>query len=430
MKTFSEKRFKVLRRALPVLFAAWSVLCVASCSPAGSNVAVLWTDRPEFAFYAKYFNASQNRYKVEVFHHYFPVRRLRDSPERPDIVAASWLQGAAAREFFMPLDAFVTGDKRIDDAFYSRLLAKGNFDGVQYLLPVSFNAPLAVFADGRSRQIYSPLTIGLEEMRELGGGFNARTGAAFTRMGFSPTWDEDFLFVAAALFDASFMEAAAGRGTLAWNSANVERAADFIHGWITETNFSVQSAENFTFRFFTVPPANMVLLERVMFTYMDSAGFFTLAEDRRNNLGFRWIAERDNIPLSEGAVYLGVVRDGNAPGAADAFVRWFFDTETQRSLLERSHKFRQMETSFGIAGGFSALRPVTEQIFPRFYPDLLGKIPPEDFFSPANVLPGDWAAMKERVVLPYLRERVVQPDGDGILPLESRLAEWVRLNRF
>ena len=88
-----------------------------------------------------------------------------------------------------------------------------------------------------------------------------------------------------------------------------------------------------------------------------------------------------------------------------------------------------IETSFGIGGGFSALRPVTEQIFPRFYPDLLGHMPPENFLTPSNILPGNWLILKERVVLPYLHDRARQPDREGIYPLERRLADWQRVNR-
>jgi len=425
MRIFSEKTFGTLRRAAIAVSLALAAFCVSSCSAGGGNVAILWTDRPEFAFYAKYFNAIQDRYVVEVFHHDFPARRLAErGRDSPDIVVASWLQGVSARAFFRPLDAYVSGDNAIDDPFYAGLLAKGNIDGRQYLLPVSFNAPLAVFArNSATGQFENPFTVSLGEMMEMGGGFNARAGAAFTRMGFSPMWDDDFLFVTARLFGASFAEA----DPLTWDPAALSRATDFVREWNTQVNSGVQATDNFTFRFFTIPPANMVLTGRILFAHMDSADFFTLAEGQRNDLDFRWIAERESIPLAEDAVYLGLARRGGAPRAADAFVRWFFSAETQLSLLERSHKFRQMETSFGIAGGFSALRPVTEQIFPRFYPALLGNIPPEDFLSPANVLPVDWPVIKERVILPYLRERTIQPDTSG---LEARLADWVRLNRF
>jgi len=425
MRISRKRALAVLRRTIAAPLLAWAALCASSCAPEESRVAILWTDRPDFAFYVQYFNASQDRYMVEVFHHDFPAQRLRDSPELPDIVVASWLQGASARAFFTPMDEYLYGESQIEYAFYSGLLAKGNVGGTQYLLPVSFNAPLAVFAAEHSGLLCGPLAVGLEEMRDLGRSFNAMAGGVHARMGFSPTWDDNFLLVIADIFGASFAEA----DPVDWDSEALGLALEFASNWIAVANAGAQATENFTFRFFNIPPAGMALSGRILFAYMDSAEFFTLAEDQRESLDFRWIAERDSIPLAESAAYLGLVRGGRAPGAADAFVRWFFSADAQRALLERSHKFRQMETSFGIADGFSALRPVTEQIFPTFYPDLLGRIPPEDFFSPAGILPDDWAPMKEQVVLPYLRERAMRPGGGG-LPLETRLADWARLNRF
>jgi hypothetical protein len=162
---------------------------------------------------------------------------------------------------------------------------------------------------------------------------------------------------------------------------------------------------------------------------MDSDNLFTLAEERRNNLDFRWIAEDSAIPLAENAVYLGLPKKGKSPRAAAAFIRWFFQTETQRRLLELSKGSRVNETSFGISGGFSSLRPVTEQIFPLFYPGLLGHMPPEDFLSPANVLPENWTILKERVILPYLHDRARSVSREGVSPLERRLADWLRVNR-
>jgi len=424
MRVFSELNFKTLRAAAAALLASCAALGFSSCSDGESAVAVLWTDRPEFAFYAELFNATQDRYRVEVYHRDFPARAVRDARKPPDIVVASWLRGAETRAFFAPLDDLVYGEGALEYAFYSGLLAGGNFGGTQYLLPVSFNAPLAVFARGNSPALSGPLAVGLEEMKALGQNFNARAAGAFTRMGFSPTWDDDFLFVMATLLGASFAEA----NPVAWDSGALAGAGDFAREWIAGANMGVQDSGHFEFRFFTIPPESMILSGRIFFAYMDSARFFTIAEDRRRGLDFRWIAERDAIPVAESAVYLGIAQGSRSP-AADAFVRWFFRADTQLALLERSHKFRQMETSFGVAGGFSALRAVTEQFFPGFYPELLGALPPEDFFVPANALPSDWAAMKRQVVVPYLRERA-EGAADATIPLESRVADWARLNRF
>jgi hypothetical protein len=161
---------------------------------------------------------------------------------------------------------------------------------------------------------------------------------------------------------------------------------------------------------------------------MDSAAFFTQAPERRENLDFRWIAGDETIPLDEGAVFYGVSKAGRAQKAAEAYTRWFFSPETQRFLLEESINKRLSENSFGIGGGFSALRTVTEQIFPQFYPALLGHIPPESYLSPPNILPRNWAGLKERVILPYLHDRIRGKEGEDARSLERRISDWSRLN--
>jgi hypothetical protein len=204
---------------------------------------------------------------------------------------------------------------------------------------------------------------------------------------------------------------------------------DFAHEWMLETNTSIQAVDDFTFKYLYDPPARLAISGRILFTSMDSDTFFTMAEDQRNNLDFRWLAERDIIPINEGSVYLGLTKKGRGTRAADAFLHWFFSMETQRYLLEQSRQNRMMEISFGIGGGFSALRPVTEQVFPQFYPDLLGHMPPQDFLSPSNILPNNWMVLKERVIFPYLQDRARQGDNLNLSQLENRLADWQRVHR-
>jgi ABC-type glycerol-3-phosphate transport system substrate-binding protein len=412
---------------------------LASCSSDKGKTAILWSDRPEFALYAEYFNAAQDQYRVETLYHEFPAQKLmengapsegnpdtRSRRQVPDIVAGSWLKSVSTRAFFKPLDRHFRNKTLIRSDFYPRLLAMGNIDGKQYLLPISFNAPMVIFSRENREQISSPFTIDFAEMKQLGKEYNAQTRGVYTRMGFSPTWDNNFLFITATLFDASFKEQEAG--PIAWNSNALEKSMDFVYAWNSEANTNMQTADDFTFKYLYDPPAKLVLSGRILFTCMDSDRFFTLAEDQQNNLDFRWIAEEDTIPLAEGTVYLGLAKKGKAPKAAAAFLRWFLSADTQRAILERSRQNRMFETSFGISGGFSAMRPVTEQIFPQFYLSLLGHIPPADFLSPPNILPMNWMALKERVVLPYLHDRARQTDQTDIYELENRLADWRRMN--
>jgi ABC-type glycerol-3-phosphate transport system substrate-binding protein len=390
----------------------------------GAQTATLWTDRSDFAIYVDYFNSAQDFYKVEVRYFESLAQELTRTSVYPDIVAGSWLKSAATRSLFLPLEKLFKNETLSAEAFYPRLLALGRIEDRQYLLPVAFNIPALIFARENGSLLSNPFTIGLEEMKELGREFNAEINGTYTRMGFSPAWDDEFLFIAARLFNTDFQEAS----PLAWNMPALSEATGYLRNWIGEANGSVRQLEDFTFKYFFEPPAKLVLSGRILFAYMESDEFFTLAEDRRSSLDFRWIAERNSIPVQEDTVYYGICKNGPSQKAAEAFTGWFFQMETQRRLLELSRNKRMNETFFGICGGFSALRAVTEQIFPRFYPGLLGHMPPEEFLSPPNVLPRNWNSLKERVILPYLHDAIRSEDGDGV-PLERRIGDWSRLNR-
>jgi hypothetical protein len=402
------------------------VFLLGSCGLRRSPVAVLWTDRPEFALYAEYFNTSQDVFKVEARYFESPSEKLTEHGGiRPDIVAGSWLKSVSTRSLFRPLDGLFTKDRLSRDSFYQRLLDLGNIDGKQYLLPVSFNIPALIFARDKGDQMSNPFTLTLEEIKGLGQSFNVENGGGYSRMGFSPAWDDDFLFVNAVLFGASFREAS----PLDWDNDALERALSSIESWIRESNRGIQAEDDFAFKYFYDPPSKLAVNGRILFFYMASSDLFTLPQERRANLDFRWIAGEETIPISEDMAYLGIYRHTRAKQAAEAFLLWFFREDTQRLVLEAAKDKRLNETRFGIANGFSALRTVTEQVFPQFYPSLLGRMPPGSFLSPPNILPRNWTAMKEQVILPYLHDRIRSGGRADIRSLDQRLRDWTRLNR-
>jgi ABC-type glycerol-3-phosphate transport system substrate-binding protein len=416
-------RFRRFPAGIPWSFGA--ILCIfISCGADREKGAVLWTDQTEFAIYADQFNSSQDLYKVEVRYFDSPAQKLARDLEYPDIVAGKWLKSASVRTLLRPLDKLFKDQSLNQDYFYPQLLALGKIENRQYLLPVSFNIPALVFARGNGALISSPFTIGLEEIKALGRDYNQENGG-YSRMGFSPVWNDEFLFVTAKLFGAGFKEAA----PLAWDAQALERAMVYSRQWIKEANTSIQQVDDFTFKYFYDPPAKRLISGHILFTYMGSAELFTMAQERRAALDFRWIAEANTIPLSEDAVYYGICGKGKARKAAEAFTCWFFQPETQTRLLESAWNQRVTELSFGIGGGFSALRDVTEQVFPRFYPILLGHIPPQDNLAPPNVLPRNWPDLKEKVILPYMHDRVRHDNKEETAPLEQRLSDWIRLNR-
>jgi hypothetical protein len=388
------------------------------------KTAQIWTDRPELAFYGEYFNTVQNQYKVSVRYVEFPIAELSRT-NSPDLIVASWLKNSSTRTNFKILDNIFGTNRLSRNNFYPRLLAVGRIDRDQYLLPVSFNIPALIFSRDREQDLSNQFTIGFDEIKILSKDFNTQSRGSYTHLGFSPLWNDNFLLTVAVLFGASFREAE----LLVWDSTALEHSMLFINEWTNEINTSNQAEEDFTFKYFFEPPERLIKSGRILFSYMESNELFLLNDESKSILDFRWIMDKDRIPITEDTVYLGIPRWAKSDRAARAFIMWFFNTQNQRLLLEYSRANRINENIFGICGGFSALSTVTEQVYPLFYPELLGRMPPSEHFMQPNILPENWVVIKERVILPYLHDRARSENPNEITPLERRISNWVRLNR-
>ena len=389
-----------------------------------NKTAIVWTDRPEFAIYGEFFNTTQSKYKVSVRYVRFPAFEL-GKPNSPDIVVSSWLKNSSTSSYFKSLDSLFGAKKLSRNIFYQQLLAIGKIERTQYLLPVSFNIPALIFSRDNEQDIPNQFTIDFNEIKRLSKNFNTVSRGSYTRMGFSPLWNDNFLLISAILSGASFREA----DPLAWDAAALERSMLFVNNWTDEINTNNQMEDDFYFKYFFEPPEKLIQSRRILFSYMESNDLFTLSDDKKKHLDFRWIMEQSRIPIMDNSVYIGIPKKTKADSAAKAFIQWFFKVENQRLLLEYSKANRINENSFGICGGFSAISHVTEQIYPLFYPELLGRMPPSENFMLPNILPENWLAIKERVVLPYLHDRVRKENTDDVYPLERRLSDWLRMNR-
>jgi len=405
-------------KACLFLLAAVLVSCI------DNKTAEIWTDRPEIALYGEFFNTAQNQYKVAVKYVEFPTMEL-NRQNSPDIIIASWLKNASTGSNFKSLDNLFGTKKLSRSIFYPRLLAAGRIERNQYLLPVSFNIPALIFSRNREQYLSNQFTIDFDEIKKLSKEFNAISRGVYTRMGFSPLWNDNFLLATAVLSGVSFREA----NPLAWDSAALEKSMTFINNWTNEINTSTQDEDDFTFKYFFEPPERLIKSGRILFSFIKSNDLFLLSDESKNIIDFRWIKEQNNILVTENSVYLGIPKKVKSKKAAEAFILWFFKIENQRRILEYSRVNRISENIFGICGGFSALNLVTEQIYPLFYPELLGRMPPSEYFTLPNVLPANWLIIKERVILPYLHDRARKEHPNDVYPLERRLADWIKINR-
>jgi hypothetical protein len=419
----------VKKIALPVIAAFFFF---TGCEK--ENRAVLWTERPEFAIYAEVYNASRQRYTIEVRFVDNAAEQLANPKNIPDIIIGNYLNSPAVKSSLDKIDYLFSKNLIDKDSFYPELLRLEAQDKYRYLIPVSFNMPAIFFKNDPEKPLADNLIIDLDELKTLSAEYNRSERGNWLRKGFSPIWgaDDDFIFITARLFNADFVEEKLSPGrkgyALNWNNANLNNAIQYLNDWLM-TNGGFQSEEDFIYKYFFNPEPKLIAEGRIRFAYKDSDDYFTMPEDAVNaGLDFRWLSRDGKLPVNEDALFFGIHKKSRAKNAASDFAVWFFNRETQEQLLRLSRDNHLNETVFGIAGGFSTLQIVNESVFPQYYNALQGHIPPPEYLSAAAALPPAWREMKRHVVIPYILENALSQDGTRHA-LRERLDDWQKLKQ-
>lgn len=396
---------------------------LTSCGLLEERGAEMRTDVPQMALYAAAFNTSQNRYRINVSYDEHVAESLESGEKKPALVIGRYLKNSLSRSNFQSLDHLFSELVINQSLFYPSLLELGMAEGRQILLPVSFNLPLIVFDKKYDATMLDGFVLDISELEKKGAELNKSGKTSYTNMGFGPRWSKEFLYSVMELFGAAFKE-----GTpLKWSPTGLENGLAYIRAWSERANGSAAREDEFQFKYLYLPEYTSVEEGRIGYAAMNSADFFVVSEERRSSLSFRLLSKDGAVPIDEDLVYAGICRKGSGKQAAEAFLTWFYAEETQRSILEEAKRYRSMESSFGIAGGFSAVRAVNDKLFPLYYPSLLGKMPPAQYLKTPGVLPALWPEIKDSIVLPFLLEATgPNPVTDPNTVLESRLQAWMK----
>lgn len=411
---------------LQTILLVIAMVFFANCSGSRNNLATVWTDAPDLALAIELFNGSQKQYLVEIRWEKDLASALEAAKRPPTIAVGRWLKSSPARSRFRSLD-YMFDRQRIDRTlFYKEILALGVSEGRQILIPLSFNLPTIVFAQGTT-SIDDEFLISLDDIASASSTFSGPKTAntkVSGGMSFSPRWNTDFLIVAVDAYGADFKT---NRGNLAWDDRGLGRAIDTLRDWIGRINGSAAAADDYQFKYLYTPSYQYLREGRAQFAYMKSSDFFLISEDKRRTLDYRWFSKDERVPVSEDIVYLAMSNEGRGREAAEAFITWLLGEAGQTAFLELSKRTRTNESQFGIAGGFSTLRTVTEQQFPRFYPSLIGHLAPASVLSTPPALPKDWMQLKSELLGPWLLEVTASREPraeDAGAELASRLSEY------
>lgn len=402
-----------------------SIFFLISCTQTKeTDRIVIWTSNSEFAQYIELFNKNHTENKAILVYKENPALSLPPAKDelKPDLIVGSWLRNDRTKKNFKSLDYLFDKKCITSDIFYPQLLEAGKNRKKQFLLPVSFNLPAIIFSVDNKDLINESYTLSPEQIREIASSYNQKdTKENYTRIGFTPLSNNDFLYLTAKLYGSNFREE---KNEIVWNIASLTNATSYLKEWIQTSNTSAQIEQDFSFKYLFMPPHRQVTSNRTLFAYSTSDELFKTMGETNSNIDYRWIIKDKQLQIEDSFTMIGIYKNANNVVGATAFLTWFFQSDNQRTILERKQELNLETQKFGIAGGFSAVRDVTEHILPIFYTQLLTNLPPSQMLTIPNKLPARWDSYKSQVVEPYIHQIITATPETPTVTMEDLEKEW------
>ena len=411
-------------KSLQCLFLALIGFLCFSCKSPYENPIIIWTNRSEFASYVELFNASQDDCKAIVVYKENPSESFPIAKDEtpPDIVIGPWLKNETVRKNFISLD-YLFGNMQLQrQSFYPQLLEIGNINDRQYLLPISFNIPAIIFSKKNKELIKNSYILSLDEIKEISATYNKKNKSKiFTAMGFAPRWNSDFLYTVAKLQGSDFHEQ--GK-SFAWNKTALDESINYLKNWTITNNETTTAEEDFAFKYLYMPEYKLVSTNNCLFSYTTSDQLFSIPEEKLSDVEYRWLHYNNKIPIEDKIISLGVHKKSKNIDNAEVFILWLMKEETQKAILERNKSMKLNTATFGIAGGFSAIKSVNDRVFTQFTPILMGNLPIAEYLQSPSIFPAHWEDIKERVIIPYLKEATDTENQVTEQALLDRISDW------
>lgn len=406
-----------------IIFSIFLVTIFSSCSKKDNRI-VIWTSSSEFAPYIELFN-SQHKTKAVLVYKDNTADALPPANDelKPDIVLGSYLRNNKTKKYFDSIDYLFDRQIISTDDFYPALRKAGEISLKQYLLPVSFNLPLVLFSLENKDFVKNDYTISLEQIKTTGTEFIKKNKKGnFTRIGFAPQSNKDFLYTTTRLFDAKFKQYKTNDFT--YNKQALENAIKYITEWIKTEHGSIQTESDFVYKYLSLVDSKKVFSGRTLYTYTTSNKLFQLPSDQLAKMDFRWIKNNEQIPVEDSMTMMGISKWATNYAGAVEFIEWFYSTATQKTILEQKSHFQPNTIEFGIIGGFSAVKEVNEKILPTFYTKLLSNIPSHEAFYVSEPKSSHWEKIKDKVIIPYIQDSINIQEGQTLKSLEERYSDW------
>lgn len=382
---------------------------------------VIWTSCSEFAQYIELFNKTHKDTKAILVYKPNPAEALPPAKDElpPDIIVGSWLRTDSAMKNFKTLDYLFDRKQVSSSIFYSQLVEAGKYKHSQVLLPVSFNLPAIIFDSNNKSLINDNYTLTPDEIRSTAAEYTKRKDSgAFTRIGFTPLSNENFIYLMTKLNGVNFRDE---KNEITWDETNLQKTTKLLQEWIITDNSSPQEEQDFAFKYLFMPNYRQVSSCRTLFSYITSDELFKATKNQDLNIDYRWICSNSVMPIEDSFTMMGIYKNCKNQVGASTFITWFFQSENQQQILERKNRLNLETELFGISGGFSAVRDVTEHILPIYYTQLLSNLPPAQMITVSQKLPARWDSYRSLVVEPYLYDSITLNEAQPISEYEK---EW------
>jgi len=419
--TTSRPRFRL--HALPLVLLVSACAGLGGCGLFRSRLVTLCTDRPEAAAYVELFNGLSPDLQVVLRYQPDPATLVASRSADSDVVIGTGLNGLSAKRNLHPLDRLFGEEGLQREDFYTGLLGPGLYERRQVTLPLSFRLPAVVFLTSTLRDDLPNLSVTLGYLRESGGAFNEIVRDRHVRMGFSPLWDDRFLYHALSLNGARFRESE--EGEVLWDEAGLRAGISSLRSWVEDVNGGFARSAEFTRKYLYEPMGRLTDEKRILFYLSDNGRLREDLEAHSDEADFRWLRGERGLLVDESVVSVAIPKSARNKWGARIFVDWLLDEATQKRLLEVSQSKRL--STFGLAGGFSSLRRVTEREFPQFYPLFIGRIPPAELLGFPEALPAAWETSKREAVVPWARDFL--GSGAPVDQASQSLQTWLRTHR-
>lgn len=365
---------------------------------------------PDLAFFAEQFNISQRQHKVE-FIYTGNCREELQGENLPDLVIDWNITDTAEQLDYKTLRSEL-GKK---SQYYRALLKSGEVRGRQKLVPLSFNLPLLSYNHNPGRPEF-PLVLPLQEVSNHAAAFNKKHSRAYSRIGFSPAWSRDSLYLAYKVFGLQYADLPEG---FTVDKESLIKAEASVNSWLESLIPDPKQAQLFNDKYIYTEGYRLLEDRRVLFFYYPANAYFRINEQNRRRLLFSWITDGESIPVDEKVLYAAIPDKSPNSAGASAFLTWLLRPGTQRLLLQAKNS--SGKDSFGLFEGFSSIRLTNEEVFPQIYPQLKERMPTEQqLIFPVNS-PAGLIDAREELISNWMMERLL---GKNELELAAALDKW------